>query len=174
MRLPLESCPDQPFPNNTIPRCMINAQRSKACLPQVVNTAAYFHHSDERRRNSSAATIRRPHVREEIARVDHQFTGKFSVFGHWVSEQVSQTYGTTQWSGDNVPTVSNIFGNPSYSAVIHTTYVISPTLLNEASFNYNGNRINIIPQAWSRLPRALTSTGCSPGPTSTSASRRST
>jgi hypothetical protein len=25
--------------------------------------------------------------------------------------------------------------------VIHTTYVISPTLLNEASFNYNGNRI---------------------------------
>jgi hypothetical protein len=34
-------------------------------------------------------------VREEIARVDHQFTPKFSVFGHWVSEQISQTYGTT-------------------------------------------------------------------------------
>ena len=84
-------------------------------------------------------------VREEIARVDHQFTDKFSVFGHWISEQVSQGYGTTQWSGDNVPTVHNTFGNPSYSAVIHTTYVISPTLLNEASFNYNGNRINIIP-----------------------------
>ena len=32
-------------------------------------------------------------VREEIARIDHQFTDKFSVFGHWVSEQVSQTYG---------------------------------------------------------------------------------
>src|SRR5579863_6967230 len=37
-------------------------------------------------------------VREEIARVDHQFTDKFLVFGHWVSEQVSQTYGETQWS----------------------------------------------------------------------------
>ena len=85
-------------------------------------------------------------LREEIARVDHQFSSKFSVFGHWVSEQISQTYGTTQWSGDNVPTVSDVFGNPSYSAVVHTTYVISPTLLNEASFNYNGNRINIIPQ----------------------------
>ncbi len=85
-------------------------------------------------------------VKEEIARVDHQFTDKFSVFGHWVSEQISQTYGTTQWSGDNVPTVSDVFGNPSYSAVVHTTYVISPTLLNEAAFNYNGNRINIIPQ----------------------------
>ena len=41
--------------------------------------------------------------------------------------------------------VGDIFGNPSYSAVIHTTYAISPTLLNEIAFNYNGNRINIIP-----------------------------
>src|SRR5580700_3935221 len=86
--------------------------------------------------NNSPTTLR-----EEIARVDHTFSSKFSVFGHWISEQTSQTYGTTQWSGDNVPSIADTFGNPSYSAVIHTTYVISPTLLNEASFNYNGNRI---------------------------------
>ena len=49
------------------------------------------------------------------------------------------------WSGDNVPTVGNTFGNPSYSGVIHATHTISPTLLNEIAFNYNGNRINIIP-----------------------------
>ena len=90
--------------------------------------------------NNSPTTLR-----EEIARVDHTFSSKFSVFGHWISEQTSQTYGTTQWSGDNVPTIADTFGNPSYSAVIHTTYVISPTLLNEASFNYNGNRIAIVP-----------------------------
>jgi hypothetical protein len=97
--------------------------------------------------NNSPTTLR-----EEIARIDHQFTPKFSVFGHWVSEQVSQTYGTTQWSGDNVPTIADVFGNPSYSAVIHTTYVISPTLLNEASFNYNGNRIHIIPDGLVSAP----------------------
>jgi hypothetical protein len=91
-------------------------------------------------------------VREEIARVDHQFTSKFSVFGHWVSEQISQTYGTTMWSGDNLPSIGNTFGNPSYSAVIHTTYVVSPTLLNEASFNYNGNRINILPSGLVSAP----------------------
>src|SRR4029077_15501338 len=45
----------------------------------------------------------------------------------------------------NVPTVGDTFGNPSYSGVIHATYSISPTLLNEVAFNYNGNRINIIP-----------------------------
>src|SRR5882724_4096857 len=95
-------------------------------------------------------------VREEIARVDHQFSDKFSVFGHWVSEQISQTYGTTQWSDDNVPTVSDVFGNPSYSAVVHTTYVVSPTLLNEAAFNYNGNRINIIPAGLLHAPAGFT------------------
>ena len=44
-----------------------------------------------------------------------------------------------------MPTISNTFGNPSYAGVVHTAYVISPTLVNEASFNYNGNRIAILP-----------------------------
>lgn len=131
--------PGTPFPNNTIPDCMLNSNATAlltAGIFPTANVGAQFQGG-----NVSPTT-----VREEIARVDHQFTDKFSVFGHWVSEAVSQTYGETQWSGDNVPTVSDVFGNPSYSAVIHTTYVISPTLLNEASFNYNGNRIHIIPQ----------------------------
>jgi len=135
--------PGSPFPGNTIPDCLIDSNalallnaggKYGGIFPKPTNGAQF------QGGNNSPTT-----VREEIARVDHQFTPKFSVFGHWVSEQISQTYGTTQWSDDNVPTVSDVFGNPSYSAVVHTTYVISPTLLNEASFNYNGNRINIIP-----------------------------
>ncbi|MCU1339638.1 MAG: hypothetical protein JWO19_5219, partial [Bryobacterales bacterium] len=66
-------------------------------------------------------------------------------------EQVTQGYAISQWSGANVPTVGDTFGNPSYSAVIHATYTISPTLLNEVAFNYNGNRINIIPSAGASL-----------------------
>jgi hypothetical protein len=131
--------PGQPFPNNTIPANLLdpNAQSLlKAGIFPAPTSGAQFIGG-----NNSPTNLR-----EEIARVDHQFTDKFSVFGHWVSEQISQTYGTTQWSGDNVPTVSDIFGNPSYSAVVHTTYIISPTLVNEAAFNYNGNRIHIIPQ----------------------------
>ena len=93
---------------------------------------------------------------EEIARVDHQFSSKFSIFGHWISEQISQTYGTTQWSGDNSPSIGNTFGNPSYSAVVHATHVISPTLLNEIAFNYNGNRINIIPAGLVSAPAGFT------------------
>jgi hypothetical protein len=108
-------------------------------------------------------------LKEEIVRIDHNFTSKFSVFGHFVAEQVTQGYSISQWSGANVPTVGDTFGNPSYSAVIHTTYTISPTLLNEASFNYNGNRINIIPFAGAGLkslavPSGFTSNRLFTGP----------
>ena len=51
-------------------------------------------------------------VREEIVRVDHQFSDKFSVFGHWVSEQISQNFGTTMWSDDNVPTATTRSATP--------------------------------------------------------------
>jgi hypothetical protein len=143
-----------PFPGNTIPPCMLdpNAQALLAAGIFPANNSVSAGGAPQFHGGANSPT----NVREEIARVDHQFTDKFSVFGHWVSEQVSQTYGTTQWSGDNVPTVSDVFGNPSYSAVIHTTYVVSPTLLNEASFNYNGNRINIIPQGVFTAPSAFT------------------
>lgn len=138
-----------PFPNNTIPTALLdpNAQALLAAgiFPAPTNGAQF------QGGNNSPTT-----VREEIARVDHTFNDKFSVFGHWISEQTSQTYGTTQWSGDNVPTISDIFGNPSYSAVVHSTYVISPTLLNETAFNYNGNRIHIVPQGVISAPSGFT------------------
>jgi hypothetical protein len=131
--------PGKPFPNNTIPSCMINANAT-ALLTAGGKYGGIFPQPTSGT-NFVGGNNSPTDLREEIARVDHTFTSKFSVFGHWISEQVAQTYGTTQWSGDNSPSAANTFGNPSYSAVIHTTYVISPTLLNEASFNYNGNRI---------------------------------
>jgi len=146
--------PGQPFPNNTIPDCLISANASAlltaggpygGIFPKA-NNGAFFQGG-----NNSPTDLR-----EEIARVDHTFSSKFSIFGHWISEQISQTYGTTQWSGDNVPSVANVFGNPSYSAVIHATHVISPTLLNEIAFNYNGNRIHIIPNNLVTAPAGFT------------------
>ena len=95
-------------------------------------------------------------VREEIVRIDENVTDKFTVFGHFVAEQISQNYGTTMWSGDNVPSISNTFGNPSYAAVVHTAYVINPNLVNEASFNYDGNRIAILPTGLVSAPASFT------------------
>jgi hypothetical protein len=132
------------FPNNTIPSCMIDPNATALLNAGIfpAPTAGNIFNAP-----SSVPT----NLKEEVVRIDHNFSSKFSVFGHFIAEQVTQGYSISQWSGANVPTVGDTFGNPSYSAVVHTTYAISPTLLNEVAFNYNGNRINIIPFAGAGL-----------------------
>ena len=151
--------PGLPFPTingspNVIPDCLIS-NNAKTLLTAGGKYGGIFP-TPTNGINFKGGNNSPTDLREEIARIDHQFSSKFSVFGHWISEQISQTYGTTQWSGDNVPSIANVFGNPSYSAVIHATHVISPTLLNEIAFNYNGNRINIIPNNLVSAPQGFT------------------
>lgn len=137
------------FPNNTIPSCAVNSNAAAllgaGIFPKPTSGWQFIGG------NKQPTT-----GKEEIARIDHQFTDKFSIFGHWISDQAIQTYGTTQWSGDNVPSVYNTFGNPSYSAVVHATYNIRPNLLNEISFNYDGNRIHILPAGVFQQPTGFT------------------
>jgi Carboxypeptidase regulatory-like domain len=139
----------QPFPNNVIPSCMLNANAQSllgaGIFPAPTNGTQF---------QGSPSTP--TNVREEIVRIDHEFNSKNTIFGHFVAEQISQGFGTTMWSGDNVPTIGNTFGNPSYSAVATWTKTISPTLLNELTFNYSGNRINITPVGIYEAPSSFT------------------
>ncbi len=148
--------PGAPFPNNTIPAALLdpNAQvLLKAGIFSAPNSGSQFVGG------ANPAT----NVREEIVRIDHRFSDKFWIFGHYVAEQVSQGFGTPTWSGDNVPTVGSIFGNPSYSGVVHATVAISPSLINETAFNYDGNRINITPTGLYARPSGLTVPELFPG-----------
>ena len=56
------------------------------------------------------------------------------------------------WNSDSFPTVGNTFANPSYSAVVKLTHTITPSLLNEVAFNYNGNTISIQPTGIYKVP----------------------
>jgi hypothetical protein len=137
------------FTNNQIPSSLLNSNAQlllKTGIFPAPNSGNAFHGGNNAPTN----------VREEIVRIDHHFTDKFWMFGHWVDEAISQTYGTSMWSGDNVPTASNTFGNPSYSGVVHAIYTVSPAVLNEVAFNYNGNRIAILPTGTVAQPAGLT------------------
>ncbi len=138
----------QAFPNNTIPSSLLDSNA------QVLLNAGIFPPPTSSDRYIGAVTIP-TFVREELVRIDEHFSDKFMVFGHYVAEQSSQNYDLTLWSGSNVPTVGTQFGNPAYSAVIHASMSISPTLLNEIAFNYNGNRINIVPVLLYARPSGL-------------------
>jgi hypothetical protein len=147
--LPAGIVQGSPFPNNTIPTCMISPNSTsllKAGIFPASNAVSAGGEPTFIGGNNSPTNLR-----EEVVRIDHNFTSKFSIFGHFISEQVSQGFGVSQWSGANLPTVGDTFSNPSYSAVVHATYTINSNLLNETALNYNGNRINIIPFAGSGL-----------------------
>lgn len=139
-----------PFTNNMIPSNLLSSNAQELLNAGIFPGAT---NGGDRFQGTPAVPI---NVREEIIRVDHTFSSKLSMFGHFVADQVQQTYGTTQWSSDNVPTVGNTFGNPSYSAVVHASYMVSPTLLNETAFNYNGNRIHILPSGVFAAPSGFT------------------
>jgi uncharacterized protein YfiM (DUF2279 family) len=139
----------QPFPSNTIPDCAINSNATA-----LLGAGIFLKPNSGWQYKGGANT----HVwgKEEIARIDHQFSDKFSIFGHWISDQSIQSYGTVLWSGDNSPAVGNTYGNPSYSFVVHATNQIHPNLLNEIAFNYDGNRIHILPTGVYSAPSGFT------------------
>jgi hypothetical protein len=140
------------FPNNTIPTALLDPN-VQLMLKQGIfpgpNSGAQF----------IGATPVPTDVREEIVRIDHQFSDKFWIFGHWLAEPTTQNYNPPMWSGDNVNTVGNTFSNPSYTGVIHATNSISPTLLLETAFNYDGNRIAIIPNGKITQPSGFSAAG---------------
>jgi len=139
----------KPFPDNTIPDCAINPNAT------ALLGAGIFLKPNNGWQFQGGAN---QHVwaKEEIARIDHQFSDKFSIFGHWISDQSIQSYGTVLWSGDNDPAVGNTYGNPSYSMVVHATNQIHPNLLNEIAFAYDGNRIHILPTGVFTAPSGFT------------------
>ncbi len=141
--------PGQAFPNNTIPASLLDPNA------QALLQAGIFPAPTSGNRFVGGNKLPTD-VTEEIVRVDHRFSDKFWVFGHFVHEQISQTYGTSQWTGDNVPTVGTLFGNPAYHAVIHATYAISPSLLNEVSYNTNGNQLSLSPVGTFTRPSGVT------------------
>ena len=140
--------PGEAIPGNIIPQSLWdgNAQKllSAGIFPAPTSGTQFI-------KGVAAPT----NLKDETFRIDHHFNDKFSIFGHFIAEQIMQGFTTTMWSGDNVPTVGNNFGNPTYSTVVHTIHTISPTLLNEITFNYNGNRLNITPTGVFTQPSGL-------------------
>lgn len=140
--------PGDAIKNNQIPLGLMNANAQALLKAGIFPNANSGH-------NYVGGNSLPTNLREELVRVDHQFSDKFWIFGHWVAEPTSQSYSPPMWSGVNVPTVGNVFSNPSYTGVVHATNAISPTLLFETAFNYDGNRIAITPTGLITRPAGL-------------------
>jgi len=101
-------------------------------------------------------------VREDVVRIDHDITDKLHLMGHWIHDQMSQTYYPDMWGNDTYPTSGDVFQNPTWGSVIKLTQTISPNLLNETSLNVNGNTISIPPAGIYAAPSGWTQQGFFP------------
>jgi len=131
--------PGQPFPSNQIPASLIdpNAALFFASGAMPLPNAANNLFSGSKAVPST--------VPEVVLRFDHYFSDKLSLMAHYIHDNTNQVTPTSLWSSDTYPTIQTNFKNPSWSGVVHLTYTISPTLLNEAAFNFNGNWIDLTP-----------------------------
>ena len=131
------------FPNNTIPGSLLDANallfNTLKNIPAADNSA-----TDQLTPSAVKVPI---NVREDLFRIDHNINDKWSIFGHFIHDAVSQNYATVLWNNDNYPTVGSNFVNPSYSSVIKLTGALKPNVLLEAAFDYDGNKIVIAPVA---------------------------
>jgi len=130
----------QPFPNNTIPAALFDA-----------NAVAYFNSGIVPKPNlpngqisSSAQTPLT--VRDDIARVDHRINDKWQILAHYLHDSVTQAQGGPMvgWSGASYNTITSTIVTPSNSAALKLAGTITPNLLAEVSINYDGNSIDIV------------------------------
>ena len=144
--------PGSPFPGNQIPSSLIDSNAalflSSGAMPLPNGPNNQFSGS------KGAPTV----VPETLLRFDHYFSDKISLMGHYIHDDTDQQLATSLWSSDTYPTIGTNFKNPSWGGVVHLTESISPTLLNEVAFNFNGNWIDLTPLGIYQKPAGWSAT----------------
>jgi hypothetical protein len=103
-------------------------------------------------------------VRDDVVRIDHKFSDKWAILGHFIHDSTTQdsAFPSLGFAGASYNTITSVLTSPSYSAAIKLSGTISPNLLVEASFNYDGNIIHIANSPNSQLPAGWSFTPVSP------------
>lgn len=89
--------------------------------------------------------------REELFRIDHNFTGNLKASFRYVHDAWDTTVLTPQWSilrttnpgAATFPTIQNRFVGPGTSLMARLTHTISPTLLNDLTLSYVNSTITL-------------------------------
>ena len=141
----------QPFPGGVIPAGLFDANAlayfASGIIPKP-NTA------NDQFLGQASLPI---NVRDDVVRVDHRINDKYQILAHYMHDSVSQSFPAPMvgWSTGSWPTITSVLNNPSNSAAVKLTATISPTLLVEASMNYDGNIIDIVNSSSGNLPSGL-------------------
>lgn len=141
------------FPNNIIPANLITAE-GKAIVnlynAMEMQAAAYTDSP-----SSNNAIYQQPNPfdnREDIVRLDYRFNERHAIYGRYLHDHYDliDPFGT--FIGSDLPTIATNRRRPGYGIQFGHTWMIRPTLINEAKANtsWNSQRVPPVGDAWKR------------------------
>jgi hypothetical protein len=83
--------------------------------------------------------------REELVRIDHNFSQRTKFMARYVHDSWSTVVTTPQWAyvQNSFPTVQNRFIGPGNSAVVHLSNTISTTFINDLAMSFTTDHITL-------------------------------
>lgn len=159
----------QPIPNRNLANLRLNGQPVgvNGVTPNGAAIAAVYSameklavaYSDTPTGNN--ATFQQPNPfnwREDYVRLDYRFNEKHSIYGRYFHDHYDliDPFGT--FINSQLPTIPTNRLRPGSSYQVSYTWLISPTLINEAKANvsYNGQRIPPVGEFWKRATYGFT------------------
>jgi hypothetical protein len=84
--------------------------------------------------------------RQEVARIDHQFSERFSLWGRFTIDDIPTLESAGLGVSSVIPNMATTKTNsPGRQVVVHVLNTITPTIYNDAGFNYSMSAILIDP-----------------------------
>jgi len=105
---------------------------SATCVPNSPSNPCFY----------SASPAQATDWREELIRVDHNFSDKIRATFRYIHDSWQTTTAVPLWTNQgSFPTIGTAFKGPGVSLVARLTATASPTLLNEFVFSYTADHI---------------------------------
>lgn len=130
-----------PYPGNAIPSSQITPQgRAIANIYRTVIPDAAVYTNTPVTNNTIFETPNPLNYREDLGRIDYRINDRHTIYGRWVDDynDIYLAFGP----GGSLPITPEIRDRPGKSAMISETWIVSPTLVNEAHVgaSWNGQR----------------------------------
>lgn len=129
----IDALSGDPFENNRIPASRINSNASLLLgrLFPSPNNSGFL--------NFQQNFAVPENWRQELIRVDHNFTENTRVMFRFIHESWFEGQPLTLWSGSSFPTISSELNVPAKNFIGKLTKIINPSVLTEVSFGYTNN-----------------------------------
>jgi len=130
-----------PFPGNIIPASMIGANgRAIANIYRAVIPQAAIYTNTPITNNTTFENPNPLNYREDLGRLDYHINDRHSIYGRWVDDY--NDIFLADGPGGSIPITPEIRDRPGKSAMVSETWVVSPSIVNEAHIgaSWNGQR----------------------------------